>query len=77
MADVSRLEQDRGRGWWLSRLVRDEQGEWDLTVQFIDGHALELHLLPSRDLDLVIAQAVNAHLTHDVRWSKRSDRGGG
>lgn len=66
---------DLERGWWLSRQQRDERGEWDVTVQFKDGHALELHLLPSRDLDLVIAGAVDAHLRADVRWSQRSDRG--
>lgn len=72
MADVA---GDRARGWWVSRQVRDDRGEWDYTVTFADGHALELHLLPSRDLDLILAAAVDAHLRGDVRWSKRSDRG--
>lgn len=68
--------ENLARGWWLARQQRDAEGNWDVTVQFADGHALELHLLATRDFDLVLAQAVDAHLRDDVRWTRRSERGG-
>lgn len=55
---------------------RLEDGSWDVVVQFLDGHVLQLLLEPSRDLDLVIEAAVKAHLRKDRRWTARSDRGG-
>lgn len=74
---MSGAEDSRARGWWTSRLQQLDDGTWDVLVTFADGHALPLLLQPSRDLDLVIAQAVAAHLAGDVRWTKKSDRGRG
>lgn len=56
-------------------MQRDEEGNWDVRVQFADGHAIVLNLKPNRNLDLVIADAVQAHLDGDRRWTARSERG--
>lgn len=77
MADPSTTAAARERGWWIDSLDRDEQGDYDVRVQFLDGHAILLHLLPSNNLDVVIADAVQAHLDGDRRWTARSDRGNG
>jgi hypothetical protein len=64
------------RGWWVTRQTQLPDGTWDYLVQFADGHTLALFLEPSRDLDLILAAAVDAHLAGDRRWTRRSDRGG-
>lgn len=72
MADADALE----RGWWIDTLQRDDEGNYDVRVQFADGHAILLNLKPNVNLDQVIADAVKAHLDGDRRWTARSDRGG-
>lgn len=67
----------RERGWWVDRLERTEEGEWDVEVAFLDGHHFRMILAPSRDLDLVIAAGVKAHLRNDRRWHPLSGGGGG
>lgn len=63
------------RGWWTEHLEQIPGGDWDVRVRFADGHALQMFLQPSRDIDLAIAAAVTAHLENDVRWTPRSERG--
>lgn len=73
---MSTTADDRERGWWIDTLTRDDEGNYDVRIQFLDGHALALNLKPNVNLDLVIADAVQAHLDGDRRWTRRSDRGG-
>ncbi len=75
MADPATIAANRERGWWVDQIQQLQGGLWDVRVQFLDGHALQLQLEPTRNLDLVIAAAVDAHLRADRRWTRRSDRG--
>lgn len=58
-------------------MSRDAEGNHDVRVQFADGHAILLNLKPNANLDIVIADAVQAHLDGDRRWTRRSERGNG
>jgi hypothetical protein len=62
--------------WWVDRLEPEPDGTLNVGVRFDDGSAIQLVLEPLPDLDQVIADAVDAYLRKDRRWTRRSERGG-
>jgi hypothetical protein len=63
--------------WWPLSIVQTPAGDYDVTVQFADGHQLRLVALalPGNDLQTTIAAGVAAHLRKDRRWTPKRDRG--
>lgn len=63
--------------WWVISMPQTAEGDYDVTVQFEDGHQLRLVVVPTpgTDVSATIAHGVAAHLRGDRRWTKKSDRG--
>lgn len=63
--------------WWVLSLPQLPNGDYDVTVQFEDGHQLRLVVVsePGSDLSATIAHGVAAHLRGDRRWTPKRDRG--
>jgi hypothetical protein len=73
VASPDELELRRQRGWWITHMERTDEGSWDVRVQFYTGAGLQLFLESQPDLDLVLEQAVAAHINNDLRWHKLSE----
>lgn len=68
------MVRDPAGAWWQTAGERTEAGDVLVTIQHADGRLQRILLLPTADLEQVIAQAAAAYAAGDRRWRPGSKR---